>query len=69
MEGIGWNLACRWSKHYRSAFLWFERNPEKDHRDMTQNPNWCQITRSNLWIKNPPSYTAVVQSSELNIGL
>jgi len=47
--------------------LWFERNPEKDHGDMTQNITGVKIMRSNLQIKNPPSYTATVQSSELKI--
>ena len=60
LGGIGWNLACRWSNHHWSAFLGFERNREKDHGDMTQNPTGVKITRSNLWIKIPPSYTATV---------
>ena len=36
-------------------FLWFERNPEKDYGDMTQNPTSVKITKSNLYIKSPPS--------------
>ena len=32
--------------HRRSAFWWFERNRDKDHGDMTQNPTCVTITRS-----------------------
>ena len=65
LEGIGWNLACRWSNHCRSAFLWFEMNREKDYRDMAQNPTGVKI----MQIKpHPVSCTATVQSSELKIG-
>jgi len=46
-----------------------EKNLEKDNGDMTQNPTGIKMMQSNLWIKNPPSYTATVQSSELKIGL
>jgi len=49
--------------------LWFEKNREKDHRNMTQNLSDVKITRSNLQIKNLPSYTATIQSSELKIDL
>ena len=52
LEGIGWNLACRC--HLRSAFLWLERNLEKDHRDMTQNQTGVKIMRLNLYIKIHP---------------
>ena len=37
LEGIGWNLACRWNNHRRSAYEWFEKNWEKDQGDTTQN--------------------------------
>ena len=30
------------------TFMWFERNLEKDHRDMTQNPTGAKIMRQNL---------------------
>ena len=69
LEVIGWNLAYRWSNHRRSAFLWFGKNPEKDHEDMTQNPTDVKITGLNLQIKYPPSYTATVQASEVKINL
>jgi len=69
LRGLSWNLACRWSEHSRSAFLWFERNPKKDHGDMIQNPTGVKITRSNLRIKIPPNYAATIQSSELKIDL
>jgi len=36
---------------------------------MTQNPTSVKIMRSNLQIKNPPSYTATIQSSELKINV
>ena len=36
-------LSCLQGKPCR----WFERNPEKEHRDMTQNPTGVKITRSN----------------------
>ena len=42
---------CRWSNHRRSAFLWFERNRDKDHGDVTQNPTCVKITRS-IFMKN-----------------
>jgi len=29
--------------------FWFERNPEKDHGDMTENPTCFKITQSSLW--------------------
>ena len=29
-----------------SAFWWFERNRDKDHGDMTQNPTCVTITQS-----------------------
>jgi len=69
LEGIGWNLACRWSNHRRSAFLWFERNAVKDYGDMTQNSTGVKIMQSNLWIKSPSSYTPTVHRSELKIGV
>ena len=47
LEGIGWKLAFRWSTHGRSTLLWFERNQEKDHRDMAQNPTGIKIMLSN----------------------
>ena len=44
-------LPCRWSNHHKSAFLWFERNQDKDYRDMIQNPTGIKITWSNLRIQ------------------
>ena len=32
LKKIGWTLAFRWSSHCRSAFGWFGRNRDKDHR-------------------------------------
>ena len=31
--------------------MWFERNPDKGHRDMTQNPTCVTITRSTFMSK------------------
>ena len=39
LEGIGWNLACKWSNHHRNAFFVFEKVPEKT---------------SEIWRKNQP---------------
>ena len=47
----------------------FERNQEKDHGDMTQNPTGVKIKQLNLRIKNPPSYTATVLSNGLKIDV
>ena len=55
LEGIGWNLERRWSNHHKSAFFVVERNQEKDHGDMTQNPTGDKFTSSNLWIKIYPA--------------
>ena len=51
-------LLCRWSNYRRSAFLWFERNPVKGHRDMTQNPTYVTITRSTFMNKKTISFHA-----------
>jgi len=58
LKGIGWNLARKWSNNLRSAFLWFLG---KDHKDMAQNPTSVRITKSSLWIKNPPSYITTIR--------
>ena len=47
---------CRWSNYRRSAFLWFERNRDKDHGDMTQNPTCVKITRSIFMNKKTISF-------------
>ena len=45
-EGIGLKLACRWRNHRGVPFCGFERNQEKDHRDMTQNPTSSEDIKS-----------------------
>ena len=54
-----------WHVDHKSAFLWFEMNWKKDHGE----PNRCQNYTIELVNKNPPSYIATVQSSELKITL
>ena len=36
--------------------MWFERNRDKDHRDMTQNPTRVKITRSIFMNKKTISF-------------
>ena len=36
--------------------MWFERNRDKDHGDMTQNPTYVKITRSILMNKKTISF-------------
>ena len=38
--------------------MWFERNPVKGHRDMTQNPTCVTITRSIFMNKKTISFHA-----------
>ena len=36
--------------------MWFERNRDKDHGDMTQNPTFVKVTRSMFMNKNTISF-------------
>ena len=63
LEGIGWNLACRWSFHHGITFLWFEEKTTEIWHKTQLVLKLCIVD------KNPPSYTASVQSSELKISL
>ena len=56
-------LLCRWSNYRRSAFWWFERNRDKDHGDMTQNPTYVTITRSIFMNKTVLVFTATRQTA------
>ena len=47
-----------------SAFLWFERNRDKDHGDMTQSPTCVKITRSIFMNKKTISFR-VYQANRL----
>ena len=44
--------------------MWFERNRDKDHGDMTQNPTCVKITRSIFMNKNTISFR-VYQANRL----
>ena len=56
-------VECRWSNHRRSVFLWFERNRDKDHGDMAQNPTCVTITRLNFMNKKTISFTPTRQTA------
>jgi len=40
---MSWHLACRWSNHWSSAYLWFKMNQAKSHQDMKPSPTLVKI--------------------------